>query len=339
MTVNPAELQRHLDDYAEVCGERKSRFVCPITLRECDESELINGHILNKAIRKASRKTVIQFKGVDGHYGHTVEPHFVRYLNSRHKTALEWVADSDDLKLEFHDGTKADAFHAVSRSARKAVVKFPLVDVPISEGTAPVFVKVAKDDPRLKMPMKLAVTDWHYPAHWVASMVKAGYLALFRMIGYRAVFDAFGDTVRYSLKRFYAEGARREQARHYFYEYRNAVKLLGMGSKPEDLHDAYRPFEFDTLEDQELFLHYTPADTLFAATCIFRVNETTVTVTLPQRTSQADPAIAFEFYGRLMAHDRVVQQKGKCKRARFKNQQWDVDKSETRVHYLDDSED
>jgi hypothetical protein len=105
-----------------------------------------------------------------------------------------------------------------------------------------------------------------------------------------------------------------------------------MGAKPNDFSENYLQADFDTLEDRKILMHFTPLDTIFASTCIFRINNTTVTVTLPQSTSSANVVVALEYYTRLMRNDLDLKQKVRI--AQFQESKWDVSGQCLNVHYL-----
>ena len=112
MSVSKEKLLAHLDDYFRVTDRKTDQFVCPITLRECNEHELIEGHILNEALKKASRRRIIQFGEIDHFYGTRFESGLVRFLNLGHESELNllcrehvWVEDHEVVGENFeHDG-------------------------------------------------------------------------------------------------------------------------------------------------------------------------------------------------------------------------------------------
>ena len=118
--LDAARLIPYLENYAEVFGSRKQRFICPITLRELDSSDLIEGHILNAAFNKASRRTVVQAADVDRFYGTRVEGGLVRHFNSKDLTTADLIRMHTDFQVCFHDGTEARAFPSESTSGRKS---------------------------------------------------------------------------------------------------------------------------------------------------------------------------------------------------------------------------
>src|ERR1700733_1371051 len=104
MAITPEQLQPHLEDYAKVTGSRASKFVCPLTLMEVPIDELINGHILNGALDKASRRKVVQWKEPDHFYGRTVEAGMVRYLNAKNKDGFEILREMRYVELRLCNG-------------------------------------------------------------------------------------------------------------------------------------------------------------------------------------------------------------------------------------------
>lgn len=304
MAIDPKQLAAHIEDYNDVTGNKIKRFVCPITLQQCEEHELINGHILNKGLRSASRMTVIQYKDVDHFYGSTVEPALIRFLNSKGKELNDLLRESDEIKVHFPDGSEVSAFVPGPRSASKAAEKFPAVTLRHQDHPdVQLYLRTSKDDPRLSGPVDLSRMTKYFPAHWVAAMVKAGYLTMFKLFGYSMVFSPFGDSIRRDLNRYYAERGRRDDAHLYFSRYRRSIQLLlrqdyngaGLTSLPNS-----------TLSDHELWLSKTPAGTVFAATCLFLINDITAVITLPMADSSGDVEIAVDFYERLMADPESV---------------------------------
>ncbi len=335
--VDQAALTAHIKDYAEVFETTTDRVVCPITLRECEEPQLVNGHILNGALLSASRRQVIQYGKVDGFYGTRVEPELVQYLNLKERSIADLVRTSRNLVVEFGDGTTAKAFVTGGRARKAARRKFPTGWVRIGHESIQVFARVGFDDPRLTGDMTLAGSVPALPGHWVAAMLKASFLAMFDMIGYRLIRDPLGDTLRRTLASYFRDQASREAAADYFRDFQNSVKLLGKGRTPSDLRTNYQAFEFDTLEDRMVLLHFSGASQrlMFAATCIFKVNEATVTITIPQSLGGSDVAAVWRLYLALLAGKRADQS---VYRAQFKDSRWEVETKALSVHYLDGHE-
>jgi len=274
MAINPDELRRHLDDYARWSGKRVDRFVCPITERRCEESELMNGHILCDGIISASSKTVIQYGDIDHFYGTRVEPSVVRFINIPKKTPADLLSHVSNVKLNFSDGSTLTGFFAGPEAGKK----FPCIDLR-RDGMllANIYVRTEVDDPRLQVQgVQVEWTMGFQNSHWVAAMVKSAYLALFRILGYRFVLNAYGEFIRQTLNSYYQDRASSEAAFTYFWPFRNALKML---IRPDTLRpESDGP---DTLEDSTVLIHKTSSGMMFAISLRFKMNDLIALVTLP----------------------------------------------------------
>ena len=112
-------------DFTAVTGNPVSRFFCPITLRDDLDAVLCDGHILNKSIKTAARKTIVQRQDVDNYYGETIEPDLVAFLNVPEASPQELIARGRSLTVTMPSGEKVSAFFA----RRKARPKFPRIDL------------------------------------------------------------------------------------------------------------------------------------------------------------------------------------------------------------------
>jgi hypothetical protein len=331
MPVEQADIQRHLEDYERVTGVTPEGFVCPITLRECARSELIWGHILCEKFKEASRRSIVQYGALDHFYGSRVEDSTIRYVNLIGLSAKDMIAAGGSLTITVEDGTELTAF----RGGRGADVKFPSVDLCFEgENVGKVHVKTSKDDARLSGRLAVSREQRFMPSHWVGAMLKAGYLALFEIMGYSIVFDAFGDTLRRTLHAYFFDQAKASEAPRYFGSYPEAVKvLLDANRKP------YSREDLDTIEKRNVMFHMTPRERLFAVTCLFRVNGATLAVTLPQSfrrkncESAEECATAIQFYDRLMRRDPSLAQT--VSKATLVNGRWSLEGKDT-VSYVDE---
>ncbi len=321
MTVDRAKLASHLDDYFRVSGQKTDRFVCPITLRKCNEDELIDGHILNDGFLCASRRKVIQYGHIDHFYGSCVEAGLVRFLNLRHTSDLDILRQSRELTVTLSDGSKVKAFFAESRAAKKAEGHFPLVDL-IKDGkhVASVYLRTPYDSPNVSGPIDVTKTAVFYRYDWVASLVKASYLTFFDMLGYTAVFTPWGDTIRRSLKQFYEENAKRKDAGKYFADFRNAIHVMTTRSLDEKGNEIRYDYPSDTLTDREALVHFTPRGIMFAGTCIFKVNDVTIAVTLPEGAPDTDVGVVLDWY-KVVTEDPTARPQ-MVYRSRYDGCQW-----------------
>jgi hypothetical protein len=334
MSVDRQRLSVHLDDYFRVTGRKTGQFVCPITLRECDEEELVDAHILNEAFLKASRRRVIQYGSVDHFYGSRVEAGLVRFLNLRHESDLDILTESGELSATLPDGSHVPAILAGSGRARHAEGHFPRVELTRDGRTvASIYLKMPFGAPMPSGQIEVSRTRVFAPSDWVAALLKAGHLALFEIVGYRAVFSAYGDTIRRSLKRFYQDCARREDADEYFRDFREAVKVIGARSRSEQGDEVQTVYPFDTLTDREVLLHFTPGRTMFAATCVFKINDATVAVTLPESTPEGDPALVLDWY-KCCTEDPLSRPQS-VHRSRFDGTAWRTEEKVLQQNWLE----
>lgn len=324
MAIDRAKLEKHFENYAQVHGDKLDKFVCPITLRQCDESELIDGHILPDSLINASKKTVIQYKRVDNFFGSRVEESFIHYMNLPFQKAADLYRHSE-LSVRFSDGVPLRAFVAEGENAMKASGHFPIKPL-IHQGEYlfSIFVCVPKDDPRLNEPGVELVGDRRFmPSHWVASLLKAGYLTLFELLGYRVAFDPLGHAVRHALAAYYNANAKSSESIAYFKDFKKSVWMIGKKEKDAPNSLQYAPFEFDSIVDRHFIAHFTPRETLFAVTCIFKINKGTMAVMLPQcnQPGNADMvATANNYYNRVVTGDEQLPHK--MTRMMYKDETW-----------------
>jgi len=328
MAIDRGELDRHLQDYCETTGSTSNRFVCPITLHKCDESELIDGHILNEALRQASRRTVIQYKEVDNFYGTRVEPSMIAFLNMLNNDGSRLPKYCRPKFLVFDDGSRVKAFPVGRRAANEVPLRFARVRV-TEDGQPAIFAEIAKDDPRLSRPFLVECEFRSPPSHWTAAMLKAGHLCLFDMVGYRAVFCPFGEVVRHTLATYYAEGGQQNPDLH-FAEFKNAVKVLAVHKQEGD--GRLHPYAFDSIEDREVLLHQSVNGCTFAATCIFKINDLTATVTLPEASTGSDAGRVWSLYSQFMENPVGFPQE--MHRARFEGDRWTFEMSPTNIRVV-----
>jgi len=333
--VDPKKIQRFIDDYNEVFQTDVDRFICPITLRECDPGELIEGHILNAALTKASRRTVVQFDKIDGFYGTRVEPAVVEFLNMKDKERHELLLQAGEWVAIFHDGSNARAFSAGSTSGKKARGKYPICTLSAGVAELPVYICVAHDDERLSRPINIRASRSFMPAHWVAAMLKTAMLAMFDMIGYRAIYSPTAEALRNTLCAYYKANGSADDAVEHFRDFHNSVKIFGTGTDPASFIENYKPISFDTLDDQIVLLHCTANKSAFAASCLFQVNDITVSVTIPADFSNDNAVNAWRNYALLMNADPELQQS--VHRAQYDGAKWKFEERPLNVQYLSGS--
>lgn len=293
MAITQDHLQRANAQYTQLTGEPVKHFVCPITLRDDPTAELCGGHILNDAIQKASRATVIQYKDVDNHFGTTIEPELVNWLNLPVSTPEELIGRAKSLKIMGPCGEEMEAFWGSPKS-RERFQQIELYKPDGSTFSTP-FLRHHKLEPRRYNQM---------PIEWVmavntpsvdAAFVKAAYLAMFRMFGYQWVRTPEGDKVRRHLAQFFTSGGRKQDAATCFADFResNWVVVNGMMDKTKD-----------TLEGGSLLFHFAEGRSrdglMFGVSCLFHINNIMAVVTLPCHNRDGHYFVAFDYYQKFL---------------------------------------
>jgi len=116
---DPATIAKYNENYKELRREEPRGMICPITLRDIPLDELCDGHILNKGLQKASRVTIPQPKDLDGHFGVTIEPDLIKYLNFPVLSSEEHLSKVKTLTIKLPTGERVEGFFARDDAARR----------------------------------------------------------------------------------------------------------------------------------------------------------------------------------------------------------------------------
>jgi len=318
------QIVRFREDYFQATGIRTTGFVCPITLEEVPEEErLCAGHILNDGLGAASSAKVVQFADVDHYYGGTIEPELINFLNFPVMSAEERLKKFKRFYIKL-DGEMYEVFTAGPEAANR----YPRVEFKNSKGEiiGERYVRSAKIAPGTHADVE---TEFFLTVHDFAltgSLLKSAYLAIFRMVGYRYGLDAVGSNVRRALRDFYVERGKREDAKHYFEHFRGAV-IVSLGGALDQIPD--------TLEEGRMLTHYAEGSLenglLFACSCLFRVNSTTLVVTLPAYAQYGRSLDAIQYYRKLLA-DRSM--KHSIHLTQFHGESFEIAKPPLDVRYV-----
>jgi hypothetical protein len=291
MAFSGQQLRRLNDDYAALTGKTVQRFVCPITLKDEQDAELCDGHILNASIKKAARKTIVQRTDVDNYFGQTLEPDLVAFLNARVSSFKEMVKRACELTVTLPSSEKVSAFFANS----KARGRFPQVDLLDSSGNviASPFLRTRSLEPKLHKDLKVEWLMVFTDSALMGSMIKSAYLALFHIMGYRYVLSPYGDCVRKSLAGFYEDNADKYGSAAYFSKFKGSIKFM-LNNIPDDA--------CNTVDDGLLWFHYQIDDpdpgrrSLFAVSCLFKMNDRVITVRVPACLDGRSFEAAYSYY-------------------------------------------
>jgi hypothetical protein len=243
--------------------------MCPITLRD-ERTKLIKGHILNDALKLAAGWRVPQRADVDHHFGETIEPDFIKWLNADSLTLPEAVEKGRRFSVELPGGEICRALPSNTKGVSDRLPKLPICDEdgrPIAE----VYIKTKPENvvglKGLTVSLRLSVND----SAVVGSWIKAAYLALFRRCGYRYVYTKAGEYVRSALSDFVTSDSDETDAHYFFDRFKGCVHFLAGEQVPH--------FQ-NTIEDGVALVHKAD-DIMFALSCLFRVNKVLHMVTLP----------------------------------------------------------
>jgi hypothetical protein len=215
-------------------------------------------------------------------------------------TPDELISKNRNLKVITPSGVKIEAFRANS----KAKQKFQQVDLLDADGK-PFASRFLRTDTLkagryndIEVEWTVNVTD----SAMVGSLIKSAYLALFMMFGYQYVRDVAGDKVRRTLAAFYNDKADKNESKKYFAEFCGSNLVVLDGTLQE------MP---DTLEGGTLMFHYAEnsriTGLLFAVSCLFRVNDRMLVVTLPSYERHGFYSVAYGYYQSLLK-DRSMRQ-------------------------------
>jgi len=317
MAIDVEELQRLNADYTRVTGKPVRHFVCPITLEDDPNSELCDGHILNAAIRKASRKTVIQRKDVDGYFGTTLEPELIRYLNTPCTSTQDLLCSAGEATITLPTGETDKVFFPGKKSSKSARSRFQQIDLfkPDGSAIASPFLRTAKLESQFYKGVRVELSLVFNNGSLLGGLLKSAYLAFFCSRGYAWVMSACGDKVRRALSEFYMNRIGKAGAAQHFSEFEGAFSLV--------LNETENAP--DTMTDGACWLHFLDDDAapiLFAQSCLLRVNDRLVTMTLPETEQDLYYFHACREYERFRK-DRTIAQTILC--AWFIDDHFEVD--------------
>jgi hypothetical protein len=300
--MNVEQLQQLNADYKEVYGGEARYFFCPILLVD-EKTELCDGHVLCKQIKGVSRAKVIQRSDVDNHFGSMIEPDPITFLNMAVDSPAELInRPKTKLSIKMSDGSETEAFFANAKAGKR----FQRVGLKDRDGK-PVASPYLRDG-RLTENLKDMEVSWTIVIRNSAvlgSLLKSGYLAMFRLLNYRWANSLGGDRVRRALKAFYdakSEGTEAAKlATKVFADFEGCVTLMRASAVP-----AWK----DTVEGNTLLLHNVErrgASMLFGISCLFRVNSQLFVVTMPTTERDRDYFTAYSYYRNYLKNRAMKQ--------------------------------
>jgi len=281
------KLASFADSYHEETGKYPLRFVCPITLKDELDAELCEGHILCKSLAAARRDTVLQRKDVDNAFGTLVESDFVRLANLRTQDSDELLQGARSLEITGPNGEKMPAFFSCAKiTGRQQLNMYDKAGNVVAQP----YLKQHTLGPGDHKQLEVVFTHSFKRHAFSAAMVKAAYLTMFKLFGYRWVFDSCGDKIRRTLLAC-LEASSRKTALAPFAPFEGCARAMWS----QDMNPSR-----GTLEDGTMMFHYAEGTVesglLFGITGLYWVNDLPVAVTLPSYQRAGHHFVAIQHY-------------------------------------------
>jgi hypothetical protein len=228
-------LEHHRADYAAVMGKPFEHFYCPLLVAD-EEVNLCMGHVIPLSFPNCCRSQVVQRADIDNWYGSLAEADFGTLLeiqekglkgviadeNLRRKVDARIYVDGEDLKSYPYKGNKAADHSRITLEHEDSgdIAHFVVPKCPEE--------LIASQGKKWNL-----VVDRDCRLAAFLTLVKAAYLTLFRMFGYRYALSCSGLSVgRDLLGKFFEENRHRSMtevrktAREFFRPYRHMVRPL-----------------------------------------------------------------------------------------------------------------
>lgn len=237
--IEPDEIARHLPhlrkSYIAKTGESFKHFFCPF-LHKDEASALCMGHVIPQCLPNCCRSRVVQRADVDNFYGRIAEAEFSTLVEVRGKGIEQVMLDADlskkvkprivldgeDIKYYPYKGHRKPSHSRLMYENADGETVLDLVLAKSPEELA------AADPKRLGF---LINQDCRISA--LVTLIKAAYLTLFRLHGYRWALSVAGAEVgRDSLGKFFVENHKRdvaetrEAAKSFFKPFVNMVRPI-----------------------------------------------------------------------------------------------------------------
>lgn len=271
------ELNRLRSDYLSVDRAGFEHFYCPILFRD-DKVELCKAHIINQATSKSDRAWTVQRKDVDGFYGSRFEADFLAAQRLDDHTD-DAILTSPSLRREFRPKLLADGKE----------IDFYLTDGELPSHFTPLFVE---SNPTALIGLKLNSDEALEleNAHWrvrivkdfrvssLAVLIKASYLTMFKLFGYRYALSAAGHFIgRQILGDFFESNSKLdkkqvlENAKRHFKSHMNMIRPV-----------VHSDFDMQgTVSDRKVLICWSSSGFPWATVIFVRFGETMHSVLLP----------------------------------------------------------
>jgi hypothetical protein len=207
------EMRRQLEhlrrDYTALQGRPFDHFFCPMLLKD-EKVKLCLGHVVNDKIPNSSGIRVVQRQDVDGFYGRVFEPDLVTLHQARAATPKDAVFNRvlrKKLKPRIVAGGEDCPYYVYH--GRGAPVPPGHTGIQLEHQDGEVIKLVLKKNPdefKAESSRKWQiVVEFDCRITALVSLIKAGYLTLFRVLGYRYALSGAGLEVgHHTLGKFFS---------------------------------------------------------------------------------------------------------------------------------------
>lgn len=233
------EMRNQLDylrrDYTDCQGTSFQYFFCPM-LHKDEDVELCMGHVVNDKIPNSSGIRVVQRRDVDGFYGRAFESDFVTLLEAWAANLKDAVFD-ERLSKKIKPRITVDGEECPHYLYRGTEVPSDHTGIELAHPDGDVVKLVLKKKPdefkaeHSRRWQIVVERDCRVTA--LVSLIKAGYLTFFQLLGYRYALSLAGSEIGHDIlgKFFSLHGgksvdAARSEAREWFRPYVNLIRPI-----------------------------------------------------------------------------------------------------------------
>ncbi len=226
------------NDYEAQTGSPFAHFYCPLLFKD-EPAILCMGHVVPESFPDSCGARIAQRADVDSFYGSIAEADFGTLLEARKRGSKNMVTDNASLK-RFRPKLVADGeevrYYAYSGSKKP---EHSLALLETQPGGEEIQLVLAKSHDEIASNLD---KDWRLVVErdsrltGIVTLIKAAYLTLFRVHGYRWSLSAAGASVGYDiLGRFFRENHGRNQAdirtamKAFFLPYKHMVRPVVAG--------------------------------------------------------------------------------------------------------------
>lgn len=268
-------------DYEIVTGSRFEHFFCPILFID-EDSELCEAHIINKAFPITARSWTIQRKDIDGFFGRLFEADFLKIAYKIDNLSPEEIICNKELDKKYKpkiyiNNNLADHYYS------SGIVPNCFSRIQINEQKNGHFLVIKTDPKNMSEHVEIGV-DIDLRVSSTVSLIKAAYLTLFEMLGYRYSLSIAGKIIGSGALGLFYQKYKKEKSKEkvifnakiHFEKYVNLVRPVDSNA-----------FKFDgTCKDKKLLL-CVKSSVVWGCIVFIKISSTLHAVLMPLFESQA----------------------------------------------------